>query len=386
MRVALISIAGQPCGVVAGKTPAQRQLDFALAAGCERVIALGDGASPEAIALRHAAEGAGIRFQAMREGHGLLGAVRAADDLLVLAPGLLPESQAALTLLAKGHAVLVLPAGPGVAAGFERIDLDRAWAGALVVPGGLVERLAELPPESEPAAALLRIALQARAPDRWLSEDLLTEGAWTMLGGRSDLPVLEALWLARNLPPVVPRSPGQRLSLLALRAFGVRLLAAPRAVPALLGGTAAVLAGGIGATLYGLAPLGFLLVGLGAVLANLAGGLKQLRDAPFVRPRGRWSIFAALPWLVDVALGACAILSIDGALAHRLFPSLVLIGALHAVRPADWQNPGALFGDRGLLALFLAVAALVGLAEPALMLLSLLLLVLGATLPAGGRG
>ena len=61
MRAALISIAGQPRAgdgaalAIAGKTAARRQLDFALAAGCERILAVGDGAGAEAIALRHAA-------------------------------------------------------------------------------------------------------------------------------------------------------------------------------------------------------------------------------------------------------------------------------------------------------------------------------------------
>jgi hypothetical protein len=161
VRAALISIAGTPISL-AGKSLGRRQLDFALAAGCERVIVLGDGASAEAIALRHAAEARGARFHGVGDTHGLLGAVPAGDELLVLAPTLLPEDLAALEALARGTGVLVVPAAPGVAAGFERIDLERAWAGALVLPGRLVERLSDLAPDSEATAALLRIALQAR--------------------------------------------------------------------------------------------------------------------------------------------------------------------------------------------------------------------------------
>src|SRR5688500_14417860 len=107
--------------MLAGKTLAHRQLDFALASGCESVIALGDGGSADAIGLRHAAEAAGARFQSIRDGHGLLGAIRAEDELLALAPGLLPEAAEAVDLLSKGRVVLVLPASAGVAAGFERI-------------------------------------------------------------------------------------------------------------------------------------------------------------------------------------------------------------------------------------------------------------------------
>ena len=173
MRAALISIEGQPhdaeSGAVvalAGKSLARRQLDFALAAGAEQVIVLGGPAAPEAVELRHAAESAGAKILSIADGYGLLGAVRAADHLLVLAPGVLPEAPIALEMLGKGSSLLVLPAAQGVAAGFERIDLERAWAGAMVVQGGLVERLAELPRDIDPAPSLLRIALQAKVAER----------------------------------------------------------------------------------------------------------------------------------------------------------------------------------------------------------------------------
>src|SRR5690606_40835190 len=112
-------------------------------------------------------------FPTRRSSDLLLGAVRADDELLALAPGLLPEAADALEGLGKRKGVLVLPAGPGVAAGFERLDLNRAWAGALVVGGAQVELLSDLPPDIEPTSALVRIALQARLPERTLSEALL---------------------------------------------------------------------------------------------------------------------------------------------------------------------------------------------------------------------
>ena len=202
MRSALISMSGQPRGgdgkaplAVAGKSLAQRQLDFALAAGCESVIALGDGGSAEAIALRHAAEAAGARFQAIRDSHGLLGAVRAEDELLALAPGLLPEAEAALEVLGKGKVVLVLPAGAGTAAGFERIDLERAWAGALVVGGAHVERLSDLPADIEPASALVRIALQGHVKERRLPDDLIADGSWTVLREGAVMQAAEQGWV-----------------------------------------------------------------------------------------------------------------------------------------------------------------------------------------------
>ena len=375
MRAALISIAETPFPVV-GKSLARRQLDFALAAGCERVIAIGNGALPEAIALRHAAEARGARFQCIGDTHGLLGAV-AADELLVLAPGLLPEDAVALDSLERGTAVLVLPAGPGVAAGFERIDLERAWGGALVLPGRLVERLSDLPADSEATAALLRIALQARVAEKRLAEQALADGSWAIVGRGDDAALRQQAWLKRNLPSSPGIGAARLLARFGLGRLAIPLLALPRALAGLWGSVALALAGAVGAAAGGWPGLGFLLVALGALLAEFAAGLVHLRLAPFGAP-GRNRLRLIVPWLVDGALISCAALAIDGDGLHRLFPTLVLLGALHASRPDRWPNLAGLLGDRAVLALALALGTAFDVAEPAVMLAALAILALDA--------
>lgn len=381
MRAALISIAETP-SPLAGKTLARRQLEFALAAGCERVIALGNGAAPEAIALRHAAEARGARFQCIGETHGLLGAVPAADELLVLAPGLLPEDRGALESLERGSAVLVLPAGPGVAAGFERIDLERAWGGALVLPGRLVERLADLPADSDATAALLRIALQARVAEKRLPEQALAAGSWVVLRGNQDSAGRQQAWLKRNLPASDGVGATRLLARLGLRRFAIPLLALPRALTGLWSGVALTLGGAVAAALLDWPAAGFVLVALGAVLAEFAVGLAHLRDAPF-GAAGSERLGVLVRCLVDAALTLCAVLAIDGTWLRGLFPPLVLLAALHASRPAQWPNLAALLGDRALLALVFALAAALDLAEPAIMLAALAIVALDATVFRG---
>jgi len=85
-----------------------------------------------------------------------------------------------------------------------------------------------------------------------------------------------------------------------------------------------------------------------------------------------------VPWLVDGALISCAALAIDGDGLHRLFPTLVLLGALHASRPDRWPNLAALLGDRAVLALALALGTAFDVAEPAVMLAALAILALDA--------
>ena len=370
MRAALISIAATPTPV-AGKSLARRQLDFALAAGCERIIALGNGASAEAIALRHAAEARGARFLCIGDAHGLLGTVPAGDELLVLSPGLLAEDRRVLDALERGSAILVLTAGPGVAAGFERIDLERAWAGVLVLPGRLVERLADLPPDSEATAALLRIALQARVADKRLPDQVLAEGTWLIAGGSDDAMARQRAWLKRHLPSSSGGFGASRmLARFALERLAIPLLELPRASPGVWAGALAALTAGTAAAAWQWPATGFLLVALGAVLAEFATGLTLLRDAPF-GPDGKGRSAHLLAWLVDAGLVSCAALALEGSWLQRVFPPLVLLGVLHASRPHEWPRVAALLGDRALLALVFAVTAGFGLAEPAVMLVSL---------------
>jgi hypothetical protein len=339
---------------------------------------LGNGASAEAVALRHAAEARGVRVQGIGDAHGLLGAVPAGDELLVLSPGLLAEDRRALDALERGSAILVLAAGAGVAAGFERIDLERAWAGVLVLPGRLVERLSDLPPDSEATAALLRIALQARVADKRLPDQVLAEGTWSIVGDGNDVAARQRAWLKRNLPSSSAGFGASRiLARLALERLAGPLLDLPRASPGIWAGAAVALVAGAGATAWGWPVAGFLLVALGALLAEFAAGLARLRDAPFGAD-GKRRGSQLLCWLVDGGLVACAALAGEGGWLQRLFPPLVLLGVLHASRAHAWPRLAALSGDRALLALVFAVAAGFGLAEPAVMLVSLGILALDA--------
>ncbi|MBO9517379.1 MAG: hypothetical protein J7493_04870 [Porphyrobacter sp.] len=379
MRAALISITGQPRDrsgsalLVAGKSVAERQLEFALAAGCERIIAL--GSLPDVIALRHAAEDAGAQFLAVGNSHGLLGTIRAADELMVIAPGLLPDERAALPVLAKSNVVLVLPATSGVAAGFERIDLERAWAGAAVVPGGLVERLAELPADVEVTSALLRVALQSRVPEARLSDRAITDGSWVIVES-GDAEAVGQAWLDRRLNANASQGLSAFLVGKALRPLAPWFLERKQSFAGLAAGAVALLVGAVTASWFGYAPLGLLLVVLGALVIQLALGLLPLLDGRFRPPQRRASLI--LPALVDVALIVCSVLAIEGTWLHRLFPPAVLLASLYLRAPEGMPRLAHAVGDRALIAAVFAVASVFGYSEPSIMAAGLLVIGLKA--------
>ncbi|WP_120078653.1 hypothetical protein [Aurantiacibacter odishensis] len=374
MRAALIAIPqpGEgPSPKVAGKTIAHRQLLFAREAGCKSVTAFGNGASPEGIELRHAAERMGLKYHVISSAHALPGIIRDDDSLMVLQPGLLPESRVALELLrAEGDRILVVSAGPGASAGFERVDLDRAWAGSMTVPGHLLGKLADLPEDIAPHGALLRIALQHRLPEARLADDALDNGGWTLVSTPEAAAAQTLAWQRRHLRETSPARLSRWIARFLATGPTRRLLDLPYIRSGLLVLAGLMLGGGIASGLYERPVLGFALIALSVPVVEFFLALGALAVAPFGKLR-HW------PWLgyaVDAALLALGILAIDS-LAHRsVFPPLVLGSALLLLDrrglPA-WLEP---LRDRMVIGGFLAIVASLASPELAIMLAGLLVL------------
>ncbi|MFC4255864.1 hypothetical protein GRI97_12990 [Altererythrobacter xixiisoli] len=323
---------------------------------------------------RHAVEQAGARFSAVADGHALLGTVSTSDDVLVLARQLLPESDLTLALLDR-DGIVVLPAGQGAAAGFERIDADWVWAGAMLLPGALVERLAELPAETDTPAALLRIALQSRLAYRALSARAVVDGAWSLVT-HERLAEIEEHWLDRNMPV---QSTAATLSAIIsnriLRRSGLHLAAWKYGRG--IGAAGALLAlGGASLAMVGLVAPGLLLIAAAWLLAVLGDGQRLLSFAPYAVPPAPRATREWPHWVIDAALLATAWFASDAAWPVRLFPMLVLLLVLHRLEPQRQSGWKALAGDRFLLSVILALAAALGLFEPVLMLAGLVAILL----------
>ena len=389
MRIALIatgdSASAGEGGLLAGRSLARHQLDFALALACEKVILFGHGASEEAIALRHAAEAGGAQVGVVRGVRDLPAAVRGDDLLLVLAHGLLPDSLSAFERLKEGTAVLILPAEAGWSAGFERLDLAAAWGGAMVLPGRLVAQLDQLPEDAEPIAGLLRIARQAGVPERPLAESELAEGRWQIVRGAEAARAIEPAWLRRRLPPVPLFQPTAWLARALVRRFGSRWAGSSRTGLALPAGAVLILIGAVAAAWFALPTLAFAVLVAAALIAEVNDAVGRLVRASFSTETKMSAISLTLRLMWDAALLACGVLTIDGSPAHRLFAPLVTIGLLQLARPilAGWR---VLAEDRGVIAAFLALAAGLGFVEGGFMALALLLIGLCLAAPEAQRG
>ncbi|MBH5322714.1 hypothetical protein [Aurantiacibacter sediminis] len=374
MRAALISLphpgeAPQPS--VAGKTLAQRQLLFARQCGCTQVVAHGGGASEDAIALRHAAEKAGMRYQVISNAHALPGAIKDADSLLIFQPGLLPESRQALELIqAEGDRMLVFSAGPGTAAGFERIDLDRAWGGVMTVPGKWLGQLTSLPEEAAPHAALLRIALQHCLSEARLDDSVLDDGKWQIIRDADAAKRHEAGWMQAHLGKGSLAAPSCWVgSAIAARAGGW-LMQKGWAKPAVIALFGLLLTGSVAAAVYELPVLSFALAATSVPVVEFLLGITRLSVAPFGEVR-RWPI---LRKAVDLAILVSGVLVIDSLWYRAAFPPFVLFATLLLLDRSAAPAISASLRDRALIAGALAILSAIVPPEVAFMLIATLVL------------
>ena len=356
---------------VLGKTVAERQLEFALGYGARRLVLLGDGASPQAIALRHLAEKAKCKVVNVSGPHAAASVCAGDGMVLVLQPGMLPSAGGPVERL-TGGGILVLPASAGVDAGFERIDLARAWAGALVISGARLTRLLDLPEDADTNAAALRIALQAQLPEVMLDEDLLARRAWVLLRRGEDSRAVERDWLIRHLPTSRPLSLSHAPALLTLRVLGPRLLAKGDGSVGYLGAVLLLCLAAIALAWFGFAAAGFATLVLAPMVFEFALGLARLRAAPG-QPS---SYLGKLRLLIDMALVFASIFAIDGRPIHQLFAPLVLGMALSSGPRSD-ISPWSALRDRSLAATLARTGTLLQSAEIGVMAAALVALAAG---------
>jgi len=370
VRVALLSTMetvaaadGDPRGflAVAGRSVVQHQMECALALGCEKIACHAHGFPQELVALQHLAERGGASFQVINGPRALSGMVRAADELLVFADGLLPDRVLAGQLLANRPSVLVLPVDEGIAAGFERIDREYAWAGLLMVGGFAVERLADLPADADPVAGLLRIALQAGTRIVSMPPGLLAGRTWGLVQTEGQAEDFEAAWLDRHVQPATFAAPflavADRTATAMItrsdrrKAGGLAVQAAAAGLGVLAG-----LAGWFWEPVAGLA-----LMGAAYFLARTGGALRSIEALGRRMPQGHGRMSGWLGAALDILLAGIATLaSLPQDRGSAFLGAAALLLALHLGRSLPLGNWKIVLSDRILLAATLSIAAYFG--------------------------
>ena len=346
---------------VGGLTVARQQLGIALALECERIVCLAPSLTPDIVQLQHLAEAQGAQFHIIPGPRSLLGLITASDELIVLADGLFSSTAEAVDLLSAGQAVLVQPIEQGLAAGFERIDLNHAAAGAIRIPGRLVEQIATLPADCDPVSALQRIALQAGVRQRPIPMPGQDGLFWTLVRSDAEAHTIEPLWIRQRTRDTVPLGPARGLALLAVRSFGPTLLDAGTGARALVSAAVVLALLALGAGWFGLPVLGLGLIALGWVLRESAALLARIEHDAVPRPRGIDSL-TAFGWALDIVivllLGWGAGPELGYSWLDRMFPPFMLVAQLRIVAAIHDGRWGAWLTDRSMLSVALMGALL----------------------------
>ncbi len=364
---------------------ARHQLSLALAMDCQRIVCIAADMAPELVQMQHDSERAGAKFHVVSGAHGLAALVTAADDLLVIGDGLLAPLDTAASLLEGAHAVLVQPVESGLAAGFERIDLNHASAGLMRIPGRLAEQLHELAADCDPDSALTRIALQAGVAQRPLPAEMRDGLRWRLVRGEGEAHSAEAGWIALHLDDDGSPTPGSALARFAVRNFGPAILHAGSGGNALAIGSAAGMAIALGFAWFGFTATALIIWALCWALRRTGSLLLAVERESLVLGPGKWSREPIFGWVHDAALLAVLAWNAppfaESSLWSSLFAPLMLISMLRLAPRLLGDGWGAWLGDRLLLGLLLAAIASAGVLAPALQIAAAALAILAIVWP-----
>lgn len=371
---------------IGGISVARQQLGLALALHCERIVCIAHALDPDLVELQHAAERTGAQFNVITAPRQLMGLVTTVDEVIALGDGLFVSVPEAAHALEQGQAVLVQPIEQGLAAGFERIDINHASAAAMRIPGRLVERIAELPSDCDANSALQRIALQSGVRQRAIPAQPGNGVFWTLVRSEDEAHALEPQWIRQRTRDDLSLSPARGLALLTVRTLGPAMLHAGSGAAVVVAAAGLLVLLALGAGWFGLIGLGLSFCAAGWVLRDVADLLARVEGDP-LSPRRGVDGRAIYGWLIDavvITLAGWSVVAPAGStLPERYFPALVLVGLLRLLPRALAGRWTAWLGDRALLALALAITFTAGVGLQAIHLSVILLLGAGILLPRG---
>ncbi|MBV1918936.1 MAG: hypothetical protein KUG65_12870 [Sphingomonadaceae bacterium] len=349
---------------IGGKPIVHHQLEIALSFGCERVICMVKSLDSEVIAMQHMTEDAGSLFHTASTPQELSGLVAANDELIVFSEGLLADPERARQMLEMGMGVFVQPVETGLAAGFERLDINHASAGLLRISGHLIEGLVQLAPDCEVPSALTRIALQAGVAMREVPAEARSGMRWQVIRSETDASAIEHDWLAQQLgnPRIV--SPGRWIARQGVMAFGSALLHAGNASAILIIAMLVAMAIALGFAWLDSMVTGFLFCALGWIFHRAARLLRRI-EVPLATRDGRDSAdLVALEWALDLEL-MLFVLWASGTMAEQdmilqAFAPVLFVLLVRLVPQLLHSAGSAWLGDRAVLSVILALIAGLG--------------------------
>ncbi len=365
---------------IGGKSLLQHQMELALFLGCGKVACISMGLPAELVSLQHMADAAEVQFRCIRDIRALSAWVSASDELLVIQDGLAITPANSATLALKNRSILTFPEQEGTDAGFERIDRQASWAGLMLVPGSLVERLTDLPDDFDIPSSLLRSALQAGVPSEPLDPALIGGRGWAILTGEKSIADFVGQWIASLSPSISPASPIRWTAEQGAKQILQRTADPARAANLLFGAACLALIMAAGAIWYDAFSFAFVSVALAVFGFTTANALRRMIAGDSVVEPAK--LFSA-PALQNVGVDSMLLAIVAAAapplkLAASVFALLTLLGMIRIIAVKGhqvlWPWLSDAMTDRGLIALICALAAYFDVLIPVIQLFALVII------------
>ncbi len=368
--------------MLAGRSVAGWQVDLAHALLCERVICLCEGPNDTLTTLQREVEERGGEFHAIRSNLQLVSLVRADDELIMMADGVLADRDAVMQFAAgtNGDAksalhrgIAVLPAGHSLAAShpedFERIAGDSHWAGFAVIRAGQVHKLADLPPDGDAMSLLLRLALQASVECRQLADGSADSGdgtaRWMIAHSGSAIAEREAALLDSSVSEPSWTGPGLAIAAIATRAIAPRWIEKGPEISAL--SAVFLTLSGVGLTGYGLPLVGLSLAAFGAFGGAMSAEWSALRSRLWSQDTSaRRATMLTIALDCSAAIVLILALGVPISLVANAALPILAIGLAHLAGRDDRASVNAFWRDRGLHLIGFAIASGAGYLNEAL--------------------
>ncbi len=353
----------------------EHQIRFALELGCRRIICLADRSRPSLVRLQRLAEQHGASFVLAERNQMLAGLVKAADRLLVLAEGIVPDPATSATFSPDRPAILSAPTDTAIPLGYERIDRDRAWTGAMILRGSIVEQITDLPGDIDCISSLLRLGLQAGTPVLPIDPTALAMQGWCMVKNTATARDWTRIRIDRSIQPEGWWWPGNAIADRTTRALAITRGTPDASRWVARSAVILLVAAGVLGAWFENPVAGFCAIA-GAALAGRVD-----RALGSVSVFGRGESRAAMVWnngrgaLIDLALVAAIGLAVPSySNVDAIFAAAMLIGLLRLATVLPSPLRVELLEDRTVIAITLAVAAAGLVVLPVTQLLSLLVL------------
>ncbi len=353
--------------MLAGRSVLAWQAQLAREMGCTRIICLCEAPSENLLSLQREIESAGGEFHAIRGNLQLVSLMRADDDLVLIADGLLPDRRALSEFMGAGdvlkRGVATIPASHSLteqhAEDFERIDRDRHWAGFAVMRADQVQKLADLPSDGDAMSLLLRLALQARVECRSLAPRAVDGQGWILASHADVLAEREQALVTAGASVPAWTGPSRAAAGLLVRETAPRQLDKG---PEISTGLAAFFAAtGIALAGFGFGAAGLGMAAIGALAGSVSGAWSGLRRSLWAQTNGA-KLFEYTSPAIDIAALVCLIL-VQGWQENPITQIALPVLAIGLARLASGEErplSQAFWKDRALHLAGFAIAAATG--------------------------